>query len=148
MKTLHINKKAFIDWYFDKEIKESFFDENDVLKKLDEQGVFTIKLDDILKNAGYLPEELAEAGQDLVLNEDGEIDKYAYEKIVFSNKKRFSLEKVTDYMVGKMEVKYFIRVDESCIDVAYDEQEAMEKYESAKNNYCTPTKEIVKVEYL
>lgn len=147
MKTLLINKKAFINWYFDQETKETFFDDQNILKCLDKSGIFSIKLDDLLKNTGYLPKEVAEKGQDLILNEDGEIDKFAYDKIAFGGV-RFSLEKETEYQNGKIKEKYYIHANNSCIGFSTDENEAIQEYELAKKNYVEPSRELLKSEYL
>lgn len=147
MKTLLINKKAFIEWYFDQDVKKTFFDDHNIFLNLVSNGVFTIKLNDLLQQAGYLPQEIAEEGQDLILNEEGEIDRYAYDKISFGGV-RFSLEKETEYQNGKIKEKYFIHADNSCIGFYTDENEAIKEYELAKQNYIEPSRKILKSEYL
>ena len=56
------------------------------------------------------------------------------------------LVKETEWKGGKLSTGYWIWVDNHCVEVAYNEEEAMAKYENIKSNYKTPSKEIIKEE--
>jgi hypothetical protein len=84
MKTLLINKEAFLDWYFDHETKEDFFYHYDVLNELAEKGEFKLKLSSILDEVGYLPDSVVEEGQHIIYDDQGDVDISAYNKIKFS----------------------------------------------------------------
>ena len=148
MKTLLINKKAFIDWYFDKDVKDTFFDDQSILKNLDTNGVFTIKLTEVLQQAGYLPQEVAEEGQDLILNEDGEIDKFAYDVITFAANVKVTLQKEEEFIVGKKSVKYYVYANGNCVDVCKDEISALESFENTKKFYCETSRVTIKEEFV
>jgi len=81
---LLINKKRFIDWYFDHEVQKEFFYRHGILSKLKESGSFSISIEDILQEVGYLPEDVVEDGQELLLNNLDEVDMRAYDEIKFS----------------------------------------------------------------
>jgi len=87
-KTLLIDKKAFCDWYFDHEICKEFFDRHDILESLTSKGVFTITLQHILDNVGYLPEDVVAKKQNPVVDDRGEVDTTAYDIITFYKKKQ------------------------------------------------------------
>jgi uncharacterized protein YifE (UPF0438 family) len=148
MRTLLINKKAFIDWYFDQDVKETFFDDQQILKNLEQNGVFTITLNELLQNVGYMPKEIATEGQDLVLDGEGEIDISVYDKISFTNSLKLTLEKEESFLVGEVKTKYNILVNDRCVDVCYDEASALDSYEKAKANYSAPTKQTIKEEFV
>ncbi len=148
MKTLLINKKSFIDWYFDEDVKKTFFDDHNIFLNLVANGVFTIKLNDLLQQAGYLPEEIAEEGQDLILNKDGEIDRYAYDVITFASKMKVTLQKEEEFIVGKKVVKYYVYANGKCVDVCKDEISALESFEKTKKDYCESIREIIKEEFV
>jgi uncharacterized protein YifE (UPF0438 family) len=148
MKTLLINKKSFIDWYFDEDVKKTFFDDHNIFLNLLANGVFTIKVNDLLKQAGYLPEEVAEEGQDLILNDDGEIDKSAYDVITFSSKIKVTLQKEEEFIVGKKVVKYYIYANGKCVDVCNNEISALESFEKTKKYYCDTIRETIKEEFV
>ncbi len=84
-KTLLIDKQAFCDWYFDNEICEEFFYRQNILQSLENNGVFTITLDNLLKKVGYLPDYVAAEGQNPILyeNDNGNIDMEYYDVIKF-----------------------------------------------------------------
>ena len=84
-KTLFIDKEKFCDWYFDDDTCNEFFDRYSVLSELIEKGTFEIKLDHILENVGYLPENVIADKQKPILDKYGEIDMNAYEQIIFAN---------------------------------------------------------------
>jgi hypothetical protein len=81
---LLINKERFIQWYFDYETQIEFFHRYDILGELKDKGVFSINLKDILDNVGYLPQDVAEDGQDVIIDAIEEIDINAYDEIEFS----------------------------------------------------------------
>lgn len=77
MKVLLVNKQAFIDWYFDKDITDSFFDDQGILRKLKSNGEFSITLQDLLDNVGYVPEEILEDGQEYKIDlETGDVNTF------------------------------------------------------------------------
>jgi|688.fasta_scaffold353829_3 hypothetical protein len=82
--TLKINREAFIEWFFDYDICKDFVHNYGILSELKNEGTFTITAEEILDGAGYLPSNLAEEGQDVILNDQDEIDTDAYDKIIFS----------------------------------------------------------------
>ena len=86
-KKLLINRKHFIDWIFDYDDRKDFFQTYEVGKALLNDGAFTLSIDDLLSNVGYLPVEVAEKGQDLSLDEEGDINTADYELIAFSSTK-------------------------------------------------------------
>jgi hypothetical protein len=86
-KTLLINRKHFVDWIFDYDDKKDFFQTYEVGKALLNDGVFTLSIDDLISNVGYLPVEVAEKGQDLSLDEEGDINTADYDLIAFSSTK-------------------------------------------------------------
>ena len=84
---LLIDRQAFCDWYFDYDICKGFFERHDILESLENNGVFKVTLEDILKNVGYLPEDVVAEGQNPILNDNGEVDMYAYDIITFDKTK-------------------------------------------------------------
>lgn len=86
-KKLLINRKHFIDWIFDYDDRKDFFQTYEVGKALLNDGVFTLSIDDLISNVGYLPVEVAEKGQNLSLDEEGDINTADYELIAFSSTK-------------------------------------------------------------
>ena len=78
MKELLVNQDAFIEWYFDYDMRKTFFADNSILEELKSSGSFTITAQYLLENCGYLPENVAIEGQDLILNKDGEINLDSY----------------------------------------------------------------------
>jgi hypothetical protein len=118
------------------------------LKNLEQNGVFTITLNELLQNVGYMPKEIATEGQDLVLDGEGEIDISVYDKISFTNSLKLTLEKEESFLVGEVKTKYNILVNDRCVDVCYDEASALDSYEKAKANYSAPTKQTIKEEFV
>ena len=86
-KTLLINRKHFIDWIFDYDDRKDFFQTYEVGKALLNDGAFVLSLDELLSNVGYLPDVVAEKGQDLSLDEEGDINLSDYDLIKFSSTK-------------------------------------------------------------
>jgi len=82
-KILLIDKQAFCNWYFDYDICERFFKRHNILESLQNNGVFKITLENILKNVGYLPEDVVAAGQNPILNNNNDVDMNAYDIIKF-----------------------------------------------------------------
>ena len=59
---------------------------------------------------------------------------------------KFQLEKETKWECGLSVTKYWILVDGKNVDLAYDEEKALELYENVKANYVGSSKELVKEE--
>jgi hypothetical protein len=86
-KKLLIDKESFCNWYFDHDICKEFFNKHKILESLENDGVFKITLEDILKNVGYLPEDVVAEGQNPILNNHNDIDMNAYDIITFDKTK-------------------------------------------------------------
>lgn len=82
-KILYIDKKAFIDWFFDEDMIETFVHDQGVMSELKESGTFTLKIEELLSGAGYLPDSVASEGQEVVLDNMGEVDMNHYDEIKF-----------------------------------------------------------------
>ena len=82
-KTLFIDRQAFCDWYFDDDIIKEFFYDHGILGSLKSEGKFSITLEDIFSNCGYLPVNIVAEGQKPILDESSEVDVFAYDKIIF-----------------------------------------------------------------
>ena len=89
-KILYIDREAFIDWYFDQDMIEDFVDNQDVISELKEKGKFSLDINALLDNCGYLPENVAVDGQEVVLDKLGEIDTEYYDEIMFEKEKKFA----------------------------------------------------------
>ena len=87
-KTLLIDRAAFIDWYFDHDMRESFVNDQDIASELSETGKFTITAQHLLDSVGYLPESVAAKDQpnqdQVILDAMEEINMGAYDKIKFA----------------------------------------------------------------
>ena len=59
---------------------------------------------------------------------------------------KFQLEKETKWECGKSVTKYWILVDGKHVDLASDEEKALELYENVKANYVGSSKELIKEE--
>ena len=59
---------------------------------------------------------------------------------------KFQLEKEVKWECGQSVTKYWILVDGKNVDLAYDEEKALELYENVKANYVASGKEILKEE--
>jgi len=90
MKKCMQDREAFIDWYFDQDMIEDFVDNQDVISELKEKGKFSLDINALLDNCGYLPENVAVDGQEVVLDKLGEIDTEYYDEIVFEKDKNFA----------------------------------------------------------
>ena len=82
-KILYIDKKAFIDWFFDEDMIETFVYDQGVMSELKESGTFTLKIEELLSGAGYLPDSVVSEGQEVVLDNMGEVDMNYYDEIKF-----------------------------------------------------------------
>ena len=68
MKTLIIDRLAFLDWYFtDVDLT------TDVYTALLDNKEYTLKLDDLLESVGYIPEWVLVEGQKYELDEAGDV---------------------------------------------------------------------------
>lgn len=59
---------------------------------------------------------------------------------------KLSLVKETEWRNSKSVTQYYIWADDRCIEIAYSEEEANEKYENVKANYVGSSKQILKEE--
>lgn len=82
-KTLLIDKDAFIAWYFDYDIRKEFFYTHKILESLTKNGVFTVTLQQILDNVGYLPVDVVAKGQEPIVDERDEVCMDEYDTITF-----------------------------------------------------------------
>jgi hypothetical protein len=69
MKTLIIDRVKFLNWYNDDIDFTSLVIESLIIDK-----VYTIKLEDLLDNVGYIPEEVLVEGQQYELDSYGDVD--------------------------------------------------------------------------
>jgi hypothetical protein len=83
-KTLLINREAFLNWFFDQNMMESFFHDQDVLRELISTGKFSITAKAFLDNTGYIPGNVVEPGQKPILDDNEEVVLDAYDKIKFA----------------------------------------------------------------
>lgn len=82
-KILYIDRESFIDWFFDEDMIETFVYDQSVMSELKETGTFTLKIEELLSGAGYLPDSVASEGQEVVLDNMGEVDMNHYDEIKF-----------------------------------------------------------------
>jgi len=59
---------------------------------------------------------------------------------------KLRLEKEVEWLNGQSVIKYYVWADSRCVEVAYTEEEANEKYENVKVNYVGSSKQILKEE--
>ena len=59
---------------------------------------------------------------------------------------KLRLEKEVEWRNGKSVIQYYVWADERCVEVAYSEEEALEKYENVKANYVPSGKQVIKEE--
>lgn len=83
-KILYIDREAFIDWFFDDDMVKSFVYDQGVMRQLIDEGTFTLKIEELLDSAGYLPDNIVSEGQEVVLNDMDEVDMDYYDEIVFN----------------------------------------------------------------
>lgn len=82
-KILYLDKDSFVDWFFDEDIIETFVHDQGVMSELKESGTFTLKIEELLSGAGYLPDSVVSEGQEVVLNDMDEVDMNHYDEIKF-----------------------------------------------------------------
>ena len=82
-KILYIDREAFIDWFFDEDMIKTFVYDQGVMRQLIDDGEFTLKIEELLSGAGYLPDSVASEGQEVVLDDLGEVDMNYYDEIKF-----------------------------------------------------------------
>ena len=99
-KTLLIDQDAFVEWYFDHDICKEFFNKHKILESLTDKGAFTVTLQDILDNIGYLPEQVVAEGQEPILDNHDEIDISSYDTITFGSKEKYICEECGDSVDG------------------------------------------------
>ena len=78
MKELLVNQDAFIEWYFDYDMRKTFFSDNSILENLKSNGKFSITIQQLLDEVCYLPESVIIEGQNPILIECGEVDTSQY----------------------------------------------------------------------
>jgi hypothetical protein len=83
-KTLLINRKAFLNWYFDEDMMETFFRDHHVLSELTSTGKFSITAQSLLDSTGYIPGAVVEKGQKPILDENKEVVLGEYDKVKFA----------------------------------------------------------------
>ena len=77
MKELLVNQDAFIEWYFDYDMQNSFFYWNSILDKLKKNSQFSVTTQQLLDECGYIPESILIEGQNPILIDD-EVDMSKY----------------------------------------------------------------------
>ena len=85
-KVLLIDKAVFLDWYFDEDIRKDFFNNEDVLRCLIEDGEFTLTAKAVLDGCGYIPSWVVAESQiaSAVLTDDEDVDTSYYDEIKFA----------------------------------------------------------------
>ena len=83
-KILLLDKEAFLEWFWDYDMRKDFFNDMSVREKLLEHGVFMLKLDDLIANCGYIPAGVVAEGQEPILDEDDEVVQDEYDVIKFA----------------------------------------------------------------
>lgn len=86
-KVLLIDKAVFLDWYFDEDIREDFFNNQDVLRCLIEDGWFTLTAEAVLDGCGFIPSWVVAESQraSVVLEKDSDdVDTSYYDEIKFA----------------------------------------------------------------
>jgi len=83
MKTLLIDKKKFIDWYFDDETYNNIG--TNLVKQLIKNGIVEYSLCEVLNNLGYLPVSVIVNKKDISTSDrlNGEIEDLSQYKIKF-----------------------------------------------------------------
>lgn len=59
---------------------------------------------------------------------------------------KLKLDKEVAWKNGQSVTEYYIWADGKCIEMAYSEEEAFQKYENVKANYVGSSKETIKEE--
>ena len=59
---------------------------------------------------------------------------------------KLRLDKELEWMNGQPVTKYYVWADDRCVEVAYSEEEAYQKYENVKANYVSSRTETLKEE--
>lgn len=86
-KVLLIDRKSFLEWYFDYEMKKDFFNNHSVLQSLSEEGEFNITAKYLLDDCGYIPSWVVEESQRAsVMTEENshDVDVSYYDEIKFA----------------------------------------------------------------
>lgn len=86
-KRLLIDRDKFFEWYFDHDTATDFFYTHNVKSSLASFGKFNIKATELLDSCGYIPQQVVEDGQDVILDEQGDVDTEQYSSIKFSTNK-------------------------------------------------------------
>jgi hypothetical protein len=83
MKTLFIDKKKFVDWYFDDETVNNLG--CDLVDQLIKNGIVEQSLCNVLNNVGYIPVSIVVNKKDIVTSDrlNGEIEELSQYKIKF-----------------------------------------------------------------
>ena len=83
-KVLLLDKEAFLEWFWDYDMRKTFFDDHNVKGKLLEHGVFVFRIDELIENCGYIPSGVVADGQEPILDEDDEVVQDEYDDIKFA----------------------------------------------------------------
>jgi len=82
-KKLLLDKELFLEWFYDIDMRKDFFNDNDVMRKLKEDGAFKINAKDLIANCGFISDSVVAEGQDIIYDDLGEVDISAYSSITF-----------------------------------------------------------------
>lgn len=85
-RTLLINRRKFLNWYFDdSDILEDFCKHQKVFQRIIKDGRFTLTAEDVLKQCGYFPKQVTQKGQGRIPVDDcNEVDLTQYDEIKFA----------------------------------------------------------------
>jgi hypothetical protein len=85
-RTLLINRKKFLNWYFDDaDTLVEFLNDHKVIESIIKNGRFTLTAEDVLKQCGYFPKQVAQRGQGRIPVDDcNEVDLTQYDEVKFA----------------------------------------------------------------
>jgi hypothetical protein len=83
-KELLVNHAEFLDWYFDYDVRKTFFIDNSIYDCLKNDGKFSITTQDLLNNCPYLPLSVLIEGQNNVIfvSDTNEVFTDEYESLI------------------------------------------------------------------
>ena len=59
---------------------------------------------------------------------------------------KLQLVKEVEWRNSRSVTQYYVWADDRCVEIAYTEEEALEKYENVKANYVGSLKQVIKEE--